>query len=168
MKRIHWLTWLSLGLWLFTIGYSGYYFIFGTTTKNTVDKRVAVVLSSSDREFILDEMRGLLKGLRDIMEGLSKDNMKDISKALSNMGMKAAAHESHTLHRRLPIGFKMMGMGLRKKMDKLSTQLSQKKINRKQLLTELTTSMNTCVSCHSTYKIVTTYNSDKNPQRTKK
>ena len=168
MKRTHWLTWLSLGLWLFTVLYVGYFFIFGTTTKNTVDKRIAVVLSPWEREFVLDEMRSLLKGLRDIMEGLSKDNMKDVSKALSNMGMKMAADDSPVLLGKLPIGLKTMGMGLHRKMDVLSAQLSQKKLSKKQLLTELTTSLNTCITCHATYKIVTGGGSNQKYKRTKK
>jgi cytochrome c553 len=161
MKRIHWLTWVAIGLWLATVLYNGYFFIFGTTTKKAADKRITIVLSSGDREFVLNEMRSMLIGLRNIVSGLSTDNMKEVSKALSSMGMKTAPHESRTLHKSLPIGFKLMGRSLHKKMDALSLQISLKKISKKQFLTELSNALGTCVSCHATSKIATKPNPKK-------
>ncbi len=152
MKKVHWLTWTAWVLWLLTVSVGSYFFVFGTTVSG-VDKRTEVRLNVHEREFVLNEMRTLLSELQGVVDGLARDDMKAVSVRLSNMGMKMAADDSPTLLGKLPLALKTMGLGLHKKMDELSEKVAKNKINKKELLQELSTSLGTCVGCHSTYRI---------------
>lgn len=152
MKKVHWLTWMSLLLWIATVGAGLYFFVFGTTVVN-VDRRIEVRLNAHEREYVLKEMRTLLSELQGVMEGLARDDMKSISVHLSNMGMKMAADGTPALMGKLPFALKTMGFGLHRKMDELSEKVAKKKIQKKELLQELSSSLRVCVGCHSTFRI---------------
>jgi hypothetical protein len=148
-----WLTYASLGLWVMTIVFGSYFFVFGRTTAS-VDGRIAVVLSPTEREFVLNEMRSLVVGLNGVMDGLAKEDNDAIAASLSSMGMVMAADDSEVLLGKLPLGLKKMGLGLHRKMDVLADQVSKGELTQKQLFGELSASLATCVSCHATYRVV--------------
>ena len=81
------LCWITLGLWIVTIGVAGWFFVQGWTTQGT-DGRMQIVLAPAERDLILGEMRMLLKavhGLARPPSGLSKLIMGTVTqKALTH------------------------------------------------------------------------------------
>lgn len=152
MQKTSKLTWLSLVLWACTVAFGAYFFVFGRTTASP-DGRTAVVLSPSEREFVLAEMRALVAGLHGVMDGLAKEDQESVAESLSSMGMVMAADDSEVLLGKLPLELKAMGLGLHRKMDVLADQVRGNQLSDKELFAELSASLATCVSCHATYRI---------------
>ena len=64
------LCWITLGLWILTIGVAGWFFVQGWTTPST-DGRMHIVLAPTERDLILGEMRMLLKAVHGVVTGLA-------------------------------------------------------------------------------------------------
>lgn len=56
------------------------FFINGTTTVSS-DERTAIVLNTTERAYVLKEMRGLLEAIEAVTLGISQDDMKVVSLA---------------------------------------------------------------------------------------
>ena len=109
------LCWITLGLWIVTIGVAGWLFVQGWTTQGT-DGRMHIVLAPTERDLILGEMRMLLKAVHGVVTGLSGQNQAadrtQIEQAARSAGMGMAADVNPTLMAKLPLPFKQMGMSI--------------------------------------------------------
>ncbi len=143
---------LSIVLWVATIAFGSYYFVFGKV-KISPDKRIEIQLTPQERNLVLKEMRTLLVEFQKILDKLARDDIKGIAENLSNMGMKMAADDSEVLLGKLPLAFKSMGLGLHRRMDELAVQVKSGKMGKKQLIKALSSAVSTCVSCHEAYRI---------------
>ena len=56
------------------------FFINGTTTVSS-DERTTIVLNTTERAYVLKEMRGLLEAIEAVTLGISQDDMKVVSLA---------------------------------------------------------------------------------------
>lgn len=72
------LFWGSIILWTIVIGVFIKFFITGQTIPSA-DNRRAVVLSASEKDIVLGEMRALLISLNGILKGLGNDDFKAVS-----------------------------------------------------------------------------------------
>lgn len=140
----------SLILWISSISFISYKFLNGNAVK--VDNRVEIKLSAGDRDLVLEEMRILLKGVKGIIKGLSEDNKGFIEESARGNGMIMAQDVNPALMMKLPKAFKMMGVSVHKDFDELANQVHR--METKQVLKNLDTVMNKCISCHQTYRIV--------------
>jgi hypothetical protein len=140
----------SLILWLISVSYIGYRFIYGTT--HEVDKRIEITLNGEDRELVLQEMRLLLKGLKGIIGGLADNDFKIVQESSKSIGMEMAADINPSLMSKLPISFKKMGIGVHEAFDQLASEVYQ--MNEKQVLKKVDKIMSSCLACHETYKII--------------
>jgi len=59
--------WITLGLWIVTIGVAGWFFVQGWTTAGT-DGRMQIVLASAERDLVLGEMRMLMKAVHGLAQ----------------------------------------------------------------------------------------------------
>ena len=141
---------LSLSLWVLSVAFIGYRFVFGNA--HEVDKRMQISLAPEERELVLGEMRLLLKGVKGIINGLSQDDFKVVEASASGVGMAMAQDVNPALMAKLPMTFKKMGMGVHQSFDDLAVKVPS--LNQKQILTEVDRIMTTCVACHGTFKIV--------------
>ncbi len=145
------LSMIALFLWLTTIAVFGWFFVHGNTAMGT-DGRTSILLSPGERDFILGEMRGLLSGTRDIMEGLDRGDLKAAAKAARSIGTAAAADVNPTLMTKLPLDFKTLGMSVHGDMDKLAMAAESGK-SPAELRAMLTSTMSKCVACHASWRL---------------
>lgn len=140
---------LSILLWAF----SGYFLFFYGSDSSDVDKRKSINLTRSERNMVLSEMRSLLKGVQGIIKAISEDNIKEAAMHARSNGMVMASEAGHHpgLFAKLPMNFKKMGFGLHKNFDDLADRAES--MNGKEILGETSKIMNSCIACHSTYKL---------------
>ena len=142
---------LALLLWLATILVFAWFFIRGNTASGT-DNRTAVVLGTGERNLILFEMRGLLAGTHDILEGINLNDPKQIAKAARAVGMASAADVNPALMAKLPLPFKQLGMSVHHDMDNLAQAAEDGKPTA-ELQGMLTDTLAKCVACHAAWQI---------------
>lgn len=148
------LCWITLGLWIVTIGVAGWFFVQGWTTQGT-DGRMQIVLAPTERDLILGEMRMLLKAVHGVVTGLAGQDQEadrtQIEQAARSAGMGMAADVNPALMAKLPLPFKQMGMSIHKDMDALADAIVQKETPQ-QILQRLSSITARCTTCHDLYR----------------
>lgn len=142
---------LALLLWVATIVTITWFVVRGNTTAGT-DGRTAVVMTDSERNLVLTEMRGLLSAVHGILDGINHNDMKQIATAARLAGMGSAADVNPALMAKLPLPFKQLGMSVHHDMDELA-QAAESGKPAAQLQVMLTTSVAKCVACHSAWQL---------------
>jgi hypothetical protein len=140
----------ALALWLATAAVFAWFFVRGTTTAGT-DGRNAVVLTPVERDFILAEMRGLLGGVHDILDGIGRDDRKQIASAARAIGMGSAADVDPLLMGKLPLAFKQLGMSVHRDMDALA-QAAESGRPLPEVQSMLTGTLAKCTGCHAAWQ----------------
>ena len=155
------LCWITLGLWIVTIGVAGWFFVQGWTTQGR-DGRMQIVLAPTERDLILGEMRILLKAVHGVVTGLAAQNQEadraQIEQAARSAGMAMAADVNPALMAKLPLPFKQMGMSIHKDMDALADAIVQKETPQ-QILQRLSSMTARCTTCHDLYR----FSAERNP-----
>lgn len=144
----------SLVLWAATVATFGIYFVRGNTAPGT-DNRTAVILAPAERDLVLREMRGFLAGVHDILDGLNKNDMKQVASAARGIGMQSAVDINPALMAKLPLQFKQLGMSVHRDMDDLATA-AESGTPGPELQTRLTNTLTKCVACHSAWQLTPT------------
>ena len=148
------LCWITLGLWIVTIGLAGWFFVQGWTTQGT-DGRMQVVLAPAERDLILGEMRMLLKAVHSVVTGLASQdqevNRAQMEQAARSAGMHMAEDVNPALMAKLPLPFKQMGMSIHQDMDALADAIVQKETPQ-QILQRLSSMTARCTACHDLYR----------------
>lgn len=142
---------VALLLWFITIAIFAWYFIRGNITSGT-DSRAAVVLKTSEREFILAEMRGLLSATQEIMDAANQGDLPRIIKISNSVGMGSAADVNPALMAKLPIEFKMLGMSVHHDMDQIA-EAAKNGIQAPEIQKMLAGTLSKCVACHSAWQL---------------
>ncbi len=142
----------SLCLWVITLSISGYFFIKGTGTIDD-DGRVAIELNREERNLVLGEMRLFLSGIQSILEAITINDLKFVETTASSLGMKAAVDVNPIIMAKLPLDFKSIGMGVHKRFDEMALNVHAGKINKDEVLKEVSDIIRTCVSCHQAYRL---------------
>jgi hypothetical protein len=143
---------LAIALWAITIVGLASQFIGGRTAPSD-DGRTAVVLSPSERDFVLAEMRLLLQSVQGVVAGVAAGDMQKVEKAARAAGAAAPRQAPVELMMHLPLGFKKTGMGVHNAFDKLADAASAG-ASGDEVLSQLSNQLNTCVGCHAGYKLV--------------
>jgi len=129
-----------------------YKFILSSEMIESTDNRQAIVLSNTDRNLVLEEMRLFLSNLQKITKGIAKDDMATVIKAAREVGLAAQPTPPKSLVAKLPLAFKKLGSDTHRKFDELA-QDAEDLGDSQYALEQLSTLMNNCVACHATYKI---------------
>lgn len=141
----------AIGLWVLSLATMGYYFVQGTGTTGD-DGREAVVLTRSERNLVLGEMRMLLAGVQAILEAVTLNDLKLVEKTASSLGMSSAADVNPVLMGKLPLEFKSTGMGVHQRFDELAARVHGG-LPKEKVLEEVSDIMRTCVGCHEAYRL---------------
>ena len=148
------LCWITLGLWILTIGIAGWFIVQGWTTQGT-DGRMQIVLAPAERDLVLGEMRMLLKAVHGVVTGLAGQNQEaartQIEQAARSAGMGMAADVNPSLMAKLPLSFKQMGMSIHADMDALADAIVQNETPQ-QILQRLSNMTVRCTTCHDLYR----------------
>jgi len=129
-----------------------YKFILQGSTTQSTDGRTTILLSDSERNLVLTEMRGFLSSIQQINQGIAENNMKLVAESARRSGKAAQGAVPGTLVGKLPIEFKKLGGDTHKKFDQLAMDAKDLE-DSNHTLEQLSTLMNNCVSCHAAYRI---------------
>lgn len=138
-------------LWVITVTVFTWFIIRGNTVAGT-DNRTAVVLATGERALILSEMRGLLAGTYNILEGINHNDLKQVAQAARAIGMASAADVNPALMAKLPMAFKQLGLSVHHDMDDLA-QAAESGKPPAELQTMLTNTLSKCVACHASWQL---------------
>ena len=129
----------------------GYKFIIQGNVAQIQDDRVAILLTKSERDLVLSEMRVFLQSVQQITNGISKEDMSIVAIAARKSGKEAAVAVPGTLIGKLPVGFKKLGFDTHAKFDSLALDAEQLG-DGEHSLSQLNTLLENCVSCHSAFR----------------
>lgn len=146
------IAWVSLGLWIATVIVVAVLFVRGSTTPAT-DGRLAIVLTSGERDLVLGEMRTMLTAVQGIVQGIHDNDLKRVAAAARTSGMQAAVDTNPALMAKLPLEFKQLGMSVHHGFDDLADAIEGGKAGRDEVLRQLGTQLVTCVACHQSFRI---------------
>ena len=144
---------IAILLWVVTVAVFAWFFVRGNTVSGT-DNRTAIVLGTGEREMVLSEMRKLLAGVHGVVEGINRNDMKQVASAAHAVGLSAAADVNPALIAKLRIPFKQLGMGTHRDMDDLS-KAAESGRPAPELLNILSGALAKCVSCHAAFQFKT-------------
>ena len=116
------------------------------------DNRQTLSLSEAQRSHVLEEMRALLSGTRNILAALATDDMASVSKHARPLGLGMAHKAEDHLKSILPREFMQLGMSLHQDFDLIAADAESKK-DSKLTLRQLSDAMAKCVACHDAYQI---------------
>ncbi len=142
---------IAFALWIASIATFAVYFVRGNTAPGT-DNRTAVVLAPAERDLILREMRGLLAGVHEILDGLNRNDMHQVAAAARGIGMQSAADVNPALMAKLPLEFKQLGMSVHHDMDDLAAAAQSGK-PAAELQSRLANTLSKCVACHFAWQL---------------
>jgi hypothetical protein len=138
-------------LWAVTVAVFAWFFVRGSTVAGS-DNRTAVVLGASERDLVLQEMRGMLSATHGILEGINRGDMKQVAQSSRAAGMGAAADVNPALMAKLPLPFKQLGMSVHHEMDELAVAAESGK-PAAELQQMLVSALSKCVACHAAWQI---------------
>lgn len=142
---------VAIALWLVTIGVAVWFFVRGNTDAGT-DGRTAIVLDAREHDLVLSEMRGLLLSIRDMLDGLNKNDMKQVAQAARAGGMGVAADLDAGLMAKLPISFKQPGLKMHQRMDEIAAAAENGKQS-PEIMSMMTDVLSSCVACHASWQL---------------
>lgn len=129
-----------------------YLFVIKGNTVKSEDNRIAISMSKSNSEFVLEEMRVFLESVQQINLGLLNNDSSLIIKAGKTSGGSVIAHTPKDLLGSLPIGFKTLGFKTHGIFDDI-TNSAQENFDKNETQKQLNELLNTCVTCHKSYKV---------------
>ena len=142
---------VALLLWVVTLAAFAWFFIHGSTSAGS-DGRTSIVLQPAERDLVLSEMRGLLSSTQGILDGANKGDAKLIIQAAHAAGMAAAADVNPALMAKLPLEFKLLGMGVHHDMDDIA-KAAEGGVPVPEILKMTSNTLQKCVACHSAWQI---------------
>ncbi|OYZ13000.1 MAG: hypothetical protein B7Y39_18475 [Bdellovibrio sp. 28-41-41] len=142
---------VSLVLWVLTVGLFAIFFVKGTTTVSS-DQRRAIMLSPIEKDLVLGEMRTMLTAVNGVLGALSENDMKKAAIAASSAGMAMAVDTSPILMAKLPLDFKELGMGTHKAFDDIAVAIG-KGATLPEILKSMHQITNRCVACHQVNRL---------------
>jgi len=131
----------------------GFYLFMSKTDKvSTLDQRTLIKLAPSERQMVLAEMRSFLISVQQVSKGIANNEMSYVISAARKSGAIAQGRAPESLAKKLPLTFKQMGLDTHRKFDLLA-QDAEDLGDRDHALTQLSTLMKNCITCHEMYRI---------------
>lgn len=121
------------------------------------DRRTAVLLSASERDLVLEEMRMLLTALGSVAADVEQQRFAQAAVTARAAGLDTALRiggEHPAILRKLPLPMKQLGFAVHRDFDALADRLEKKQVNNADALRAISVAVGKCVACHATYRIV--------------
>ena len=118
------------------------------------DGRVVLELSPGERAMLLEEMRLFLDGMRKMTGALGQQDMSAVAEAARGMGQKMVHEAPPALRAKLPLEFRQLGSSVHRDFDQIALDADSMK-DASYSLTQLSATLQKCVSCHTYYQIQT-------------
>lgn len=147
----------ALVLWLITLGLGGLLFVRGNRAAQIAsDVRIVVDLKPTEREFILAEMRELLRAVHEVHAALATGEKDMAIRAARRVGMgdhdTVVENAQPGMMVKIPLEMKKLGHDTHRNFDVIA-DLLQKNAAEKEIHRELVNLTSKCVSCHSGYRL---------------
>lgn len=121
-------------------------------TATSLQQRTPIVLSATERELILAEMRDFLQAAQQITAALADDRPQAVAAAARRVGMRAQQAVPAGLRDKLPPAFKQLGADTHQRFDRLA-QDAEDLGDDTVTLRQLGELLNNCVACHAAYRL---------------
>lgn len=147
--------WTILLLLLLAIAGAVYKFGFVGSVEPAPDGRLALQLTTAERNLVLEEMRAFVVATQAVLAATNEEDMEAAAAAARKAGMAAQGEVPPALVAKLPMEFKKLGFDTHSKFDQLALdaeQLGDPQHAREQLAALLAN----CIACHATYSLVAT------------
>jgi len=118
------------------------------------DARVVLALTPEERAIILDEMHQFLDAVQKMTGALAKQDMPAAAKASRAVGQQMGQAVPPTLRAKLPMEFRQIGNVVHRDFDQMALDADTLG-DVSYSLTQLSATLQKCVSCHATYQIRT-------------
>jgi hypothetical protein len=141
----------AIALWIVTALGASMLFVKGRTAPSS-DGRTAILLSGSERDFVLAEMRKMLIAVQQITEALAMEDRAKVAAAAKKVSGHADAEPPMSLMTKLPLDFKQAGMAMHDGFGDLATA-AKKEEAVPVLSKKMSDVITTCVGCHEGYRI---------------
>lgn len=146
---------VALIIWIVSAGVLGWFFVKGRTTLSA-DARTAVHLAPNERDFILTEMRQLLRAVHGVVAGVSDPDRDrgytQAAAAARSAGMVMAVDDNPGLMLKLPLPMKQLGMSVHRDFDALAETITHGATSQ-DILQQLSNITNRCLACHEMYQL---------------
>lgn len=146
------LCWTLVLVLLLAVAGMAYKFILQGSVEESDDGRLALQLTSAEKNLVLGEMRTFLASVQQITHGVVNEDMEMIVKAGKAVGMAAQQGVPGSLVGKLPLAFKKLGFDTHSKFDQLALDAEQLG-DKEHALKQLGQLMQNCVACHAAYRI---------------
>ncbi len=147
-----WFPWVLSAVLAIILAAGFYLFGLRGAVQQGDDGRTSVLLSSSERNQVLAEMRGFLESVQDIIEAATTGDMKTASEAALRVGRVDLKDLPPSLLRKLPMEVKTLGLDTHRKFYQLGMDIKGG-LPQEKILPRLTDLMNNCVGCHAGYRL---------------
>jgi hypothetical protein len=131
-----------------------YLFVIKGQTIKTSDNRTAIIMSESNKDFVLQEMRDFLESVQKINEGILKNDTKLIIEAGKISGGSVISHAPKGLMKTLLSGFKKLGFSTHALFDEIANN-AKNDFNKDLTQKKLNSLLKNCTACHQSFKIAT-------------
>ena len=126
----------------------------------SVDNRIALKLTSSEKADFLQEMRQMLKSIQGIVSGIGEKDREKITKSAKYSGNRMARSTPASVKKKLPQSFKELGGPTHQLFEELAVIAETDDM---ETLNQLTGKlMNQCLACHETFKVTEVNGSNAN------
>ncbi|MCX7673906.1 MAG: hypothetical protein N2Z63_10005 [Thiobacillaceae bacterium] len=114
------------------------------------DGRIPIMVSASEHDRVLEEMRVFLHGLHNIFHALSRRDMKSVAVEAAALGREGQTMPA-ALRNRLPVAYMEMARGLHEVFDAIARDATAK-ADPFHTLGQLGEAVSYCSGCHDTYR----------------
>ena len=116
------------------------------------DTRVSIIVSRSNKDFVMHEMRTFVEALHQIHVGIEQNDTALIAKVARASGGSVAGHAPAGLLASIPAEFKTIGFDTHGKFDQIA-ESAEKNFDPKVTRGQVTELLSNCVACHKMYRM---------------
>ena len=124
----------------------------GNTQVIPNDTRVSIIVSQSNKDFVMHEMRIFVEALHQIHVGIEQNDPALIAKVARASGGSVAGHAPAGLLASIPAEFKTIGFDTHGKFDQIA-ESAEKNFDPKVTRGQVTELLSNCVACHKMYRM---------------
>jgi len=124
----------------------------GNTQVIPNDTRVSIIVSQSNKDFVMHEMRTFVEALHQIHVGIEQNDPALIAKVARASGGSVAGHAPAGLLASIPAEFKTIGFDTHGKFDQIA-ESAEKNFDPKVTRGQVTELLGNCVACHKMYRM---------------
>lgn len=123
------------------------------------DLRTAIVVPEAGRDMVRREMRQMLSALQGVLVATTNEDLTGVAEAAREGGIAIAVDTDPAVASRLPDEFERLGVATHEAFDDLASAVDAG-APRDSVLERLGRLTSNCVSCHETYRLVSSPDSE--------